>query len=56
MFPTLQPLFKKVFKILNWNVCQNFFTDGSDSWLSATAKKKLPFSTLLSFGNSQKSA
>jgi hypothetical protein len=26
MFPALQSLFKTVFKVLNRNVCQNFFS------------------------------
>jgi hypothetical protein len=53
MFPALWPLFKTVFKILDRNVLQFFFTD---DLMFSTSKKCFPFSTLLGFGNSQKSA
>jgi hypothetical protein len=45
-FPTLLPLFKTVFKILNRIVCQNFFTD---DLMSSRSEKLFPFSTLFEF-------
>jgi hypothetical protein len=53
VFPVLQPLFKTVFKILNRNISQTFFTN---DLMSSTSEKHFPFNTLLSFGNSKKSA
>jgi hypothetical protein len=53
MSPALQPLFRTVFKILTGMCVKIFFTD---DLMSSTSQKYFPFSTLSSFGNSQKSA
>jgi hypothetical protein len=53
MFPALRQLFKTVFLNPENECLSNFFTG---DLMSSASEKRFPFSTLLSFGTSQKSA